>query len=91
MPIIRTKRQRRAITALVKYKKLGSAELQSICGQLNVPELIAGLRRNGWVIHCERIEVLDRDGQICRPGLYYLDDEHLEIANEIIGIGVGGS
>ncbi len=84
MSTIKTQRQQRAIAALVKYKKLGSAELQSICGQLNVPELIAGLRRNGWVIHCERIEVLDRDGQICRPGLYYLDDAHLAVAKGMV-------
>jgi hypothetical protein len=84
MPYIKTERQQRAITALVKYNKLGCHELQKNAGQINIPELIAGLRRNGWKIDCERVEVLDRDGKKCRPGLYFLLPESLEIARKMV-------
>ena len=83
-PIVRTARQKRAITALVKYRKLGVHELQKFAGQFNVPELMAGLARNGWEWRCELIDVLDRDGRKCRPGLYYLLPESLEVAREMV-------
>lgn len=83
-PIIRTARQKRAIKALVKYGKIGSAELQRLSGQINAPELVASLRRNGWKVFCERIEMLDRDGNICRPGLYFLEPDSLVIARQLV-------
>ncbi len=36
----------------------------------NSPELIAELRRRGLDLPCARIEFVDRDGCICRPGVY---------------------
>jgi hypothetical protein len=85
-PIIRTPRQRRAIQALVKYGKVSSRELGRLAGVLNPPEMMAALRRNGWQWSCELIEVLDRDGNICRPGMYSLLPESLEAARKMVGV-----
>lgn len=85
-PVIRTSRQRRAIEALVKYGKVSSRDLGRIAGVLNPPELMAALRRNGWKWTCELIEVLDRDGNICRPGIYSFLPESLEVAKTMVGV-----
>jgi hypothetical protein len=83
-PIIRTSRQRRAIEALVKYGKVSSRDLGKLAGVLNPPELMAALSRNGWKWKCDLIEALDRDGHICRPGMYSLLPESLEVARSMI-------
>jgi hypothetical protein len=85
-PIIRTSRQRRAITALVKYGKISSHDLGRIAGVLNPPELMAALRRNGWKWTCHLVEVVDRDGNICRPGVYSLLPESLEVAKSMVTV-----
>lgn len=85
-PLIRSSRQRRAIEALVKYGKVSSRELGKLAGVLNPPELMAALRRNGWQWTCELIEILDRDGQICRPGVYSLLPESLEVAKSMVAV-----
>lgn len=85
-PVIRTSRQRRAIEALVKYGKVSSRDLGKLAGVLNPPELMAALKRNGWKWKCELIEVLDRDGNICRPGLYRLLPESLEVARGMVTV-----
>jgi hypothetical protein len=89
-PVIRTSRQRRAIEALVKYGKVSSRDLGRIAGVLNPPELMAALRRNGWKWTCNLIEALDRDGHICRPGVYSLLPESLEVAKKMIDGGSHG-
>lgn len=83
-PIIRTSRQRRAIEALVKYGKVSSRDIGKLAGVLNPPELMAALKRNGWKWKCDLIEVLDRDGNACRPGVYSLLPESLEAAKNMI-------
>ncbi|MGZ5077426.1 MAG: hypothetical protein ACXV9R_12460 [Methylobacter sp.] len=85
-PVIRTARQRRAIEALVKFGKVSSRDLGRIAGVLNPPELMSALRRNGWKWRCELIEVLDKDGNICRPGMYSLLPESLEEAKKMVGM-----
>ena len=45
-------------------------DVDAIAGCSNSPELIAELRRRGLDVPCERIEFVDRDGCICRPGVY---------------------
>lgn len=63
-------RHLRAITALLK-RPISRAELDSLAGCANGPDLIAELRRRGLPIECERITFIDRDGQKCRPGVYH--------------------
>lgn len=46
--------------------------LDRVVGCSNAPELVAELRRRGLEVPCEHIEVIDRDGKVCRPGIYSL-------------------
>lgn len=83
-PTIKTNRQKRAIEAFVKYGAVSSHDMRGLAGALNVPELMAGLTRNGWNWICERFEMSDRDGQKCRPGIYHLTPEHQKIAAKLL-------
>jgi hypothetical protein len=66
-------RHLRAIFALLKSPQPREA-MDSISGCSNAPELIAELRRRGLDkdkhLPCERIRFIDRDGKVCRPGVY---------------------
>ena len=47
-------------------------DVDAIAGCSNGPDLIATLRALGLDLPCERITFLDRDGKLCRPGIYSL-------------------
>lgn len=64
-------RQARALAALMRGP-LSREELDRVAGCSNTPDLIASLRRRGFVIPCEKIRVIDRDGRKCWPGIYHL-------------------
>jgi hypothetical protein len=64
-------RHLRVIPALLTRPRR-RADLDDISGQQNSPELVAELRRRGLEIPCERIQFIDRDGHVCRPGVYSL-------------------
>ena len=66
-------RHLRAITALMR-RPISRQELDSVAGASNSPELVAELRRRGLEVPCHRINFVDRDGFICRPGVYLLTD-----------------
>lgn len=62
-------RHLRAIAALLR-RPMPREALDSAAGTSNGPELVAELRRRGLEVPCERISFIDRDGRICRPGVY---------------------
>ena len=67
-------RHLRAITVLLR-RPVPREQLDSIAGCSNGPELIAELRRRGLGddhLPCERVKFTDRDGNLCRPGVYSL-------------------
>lgn len=64
-------RHLRAIAALLR-RPLPRENLDTVAGCSNGPELVAELRRRGLELPCERISFVDRDGHICRPGVYSL-------------------
>ena len=64
-------RHLRAIAALLR-RPLPRESLDTVAGCSNGPELVAELRRRGLELPCERINFVDRDGFICRPGVYFL-------------------
>lgn len=64
-------RQLRAINILLRHP-LPRESLDGAVGCSNGPDLIAGLRRQGLEIPCERINFVDRDGKSCHPGVYHL-------------------
>lgn len=86
IPAIKTPRQRRALTALVKFDGVSTKDMRDIVGCLNPAEVMAQLKRGGWKWSCELIEVLDRDGCVCRPGVYKLLPEYRLLAAEILGL-----
>lgn len=45
-------------------------DVDDIAGCSNGPDLIAALRSMGLEVPCERIRFIDRDGYVCRPGVY---------------------
>ncbi len=64
-------RHLRALAALLR-RPLPRENLDTVAGCSNGPELVAELRRRGLELPCERINFVDRDGFICRPGVYFL-------------------
>lgn len=67
-------RHLRALAVLLRHP-LPREALDSIAGCSNGPDLIAELRLRGLGhdhLPCERIKFLDRDGKLCRPGVYHL-------------------
>ena len=70
-------RHLRALTALLR-RPVSREQLDSIAGCSNGPELVAELRRRGLGddhLPCERIKFIDRDGNVCRPGVYSLTEK----------------
>lgn len=64
-------RHQRALAVLLR-RPVPREQLDSVAGASNSPELVAELRRRGLDVPCERIKFIDRDGKICRPGVYSL-------------------
>lgn len=62
-------RHLRAIAALLR-RPMPRESLDKEAGASNAPELVAELRRRGLEVPCERIRFIDRDGYLCRPGVY---------------------
>ena len=70
-------RHLRALNALLR-RPVPREQLDSVAGCSNGPELIAELRRRGLGddhLPCERIRFFDRDGKLCRPGVYSLTEK----------------
>lgn len=62
-------RARRLLCALLRRPR-SRIEAGSIAGAANLPDLVFRLRVLGFELPCERIKVEDRDGVVCRPGVY---------------------
>lgn len=71
-------RHLRVISALLR-RPISREELDSIAGCSNGPDLVSELRSRGLskddCLPCERIKFIDRDGNICRPGVYSLTEK----------------
>jgi hypothetical protein len=64
-------RHLRALAELLR-RPMPRETLDQRAGCANAPELVAELRRRGLELPCERIRFTDRDGHVCRPGVYSL-------------------
>lgn len=62
-------RHLRAIAALLR-RPTPRESIDREAGSSNGPELVAELRRRGLDVPCKRISFTDRDGRLCRPGVY---------------------
>lgn len=71
-------RHLRVITVLMR-RPLHRQELDAVAGCSNGPDLVFALRELGLSkdrhLTCTRVRFLDRDGRICRPGVYALTGE----------------
>lgn len=76
-----SQREKRAINALLNGSVMRE-NLDFIAGCSNSPELVAGLRRKGLSIPCERVERYDKDGNACYPGRYSFTAEDKQIVSE---------
>lgn len=57
---------------LLKKKPRTRLELTQLVGQMNSPELIRQIRKRGYLIRTELIDVKDRWGKVCRTAKYFL-------------------
>lgn len=73
-------REKRVINAL-SNRPIMRENLDTIAGCSNGPELVAGLRRKGLTVPCERVERYDKDGNACYPGQYSFTSEDKKLAN----------
>lgn len=64
-------RHLRALAVLLR-RPLAREDLDSVAGCSNGPALVGALRDKGLTLPCDRIELPDRDGRLCRPGVYSL-------------------
>jgi hypothetical protein len=71
-------REKRAVNALFN-RPIMREDLDNIAGCSNGPELVAGLRRKGLSVPCDRVERFDKDGNACYPGQYSFTAEDKQI------------
>ena len=70
-------RHLRTIAALLR-RPISRQELDSVAGCANGPALVSDLRDLGLGddnLQCERIKFIDRDGNVCRPGVYSFSEK----------------
>jgi hypothetical protein len=59
------------VLAALSVRPRSRAELDSIAGAANSPNLVLRLRREyGLNLPCHHVRLIDRDGRPCRPGVY---------------------
>ena len=78
-------RQIRFILCLLK-RPHARKELGEKVGSLNVCDVKHRLVKKGLIIKCKRVEVIDRDGNKTRPGVYYLPDDQMRKAMDWVGV-----
>ena len=71
-------REKRFLKALLERDKVFVKDLRTIVGALNPAQVAFILRQKGWNIQTNFISMRDRDGLICHPGYYWLDDKEKE-------------
>jgi hypothetical protein len=71
-------RERRFLKALLEKDKVFVRDLRTIVGAQNPAQVAFNLRQKGWNIQTKFISMHDRDGCICHPGFYWLNEEEKE-------------
>lgn len=68
-------RELRLLHLLLRRPSVSREQVDSEVGCANAPDLIFRVRDYGLGdehLCCTRIKVIDRDGKVCRPGIYFL-------------------
>lgn len=83
---LKTLRQRRVLNALLEKESIEVRDLGCIVGALNPRQVISELRRQGFegIIQTQLFVVIDRDGNLCRPGKYFIPPEYKPIILEFL-------
>lgn len=76
-------RHLRVIAAML-HRPLSRENLDSIAGCSNGPALVSDLHDLGLEIPCTRIKLIDRDGRICRPGVYSFTEKDRRLVHQWI-------
>ncbi|MDD2744569.1 MAG: hypothetical protein PHV02_20105 [Rhodocyclaceae bacterium] len=71
--LISNPRELRALHALM-LRPMPREQLDKAIGCSNSPDVIFRLRQKGFEAPCTRIDVIDRDGFKCRPGIFSLTE-----------------
>ncbi len=77
-------RQIRLLRELLEHDKVFVRDLRKSIGALNPAQITFSLRRQGWNIQTDFIAVQDRDGVICHPGYYWLDNKEKEKVRDFL-------
>ncbi|HUD00810.1 MAG TPA: hypothetical protein VMR37_00620 [Rhabdochlamydiaceae bacterium] len=77
-------RERRFLKVLLEKDKVFVRDLRTIVGALNPAQVAFTLRQKGWNIQTKFISMQDRDGCICHPGFYWLNDEEKERVKRLL-------
>ncbi len=83
---IKGPREYRLLAHLLKNGPTFRKTLNDIVGATNVPEHVRQMRKatRGWLLPCQRVWVIDRDGKRTNPGRYFLDPSEREDAKRAI-------
>lgn len=77
-------RDMRLLKSLVERRRVYVNELRLEIGSLNPAQNALSLRKQGWKIQTDYINMRDRDGRICHPGYYWIDDSEKRRARAFI-------
>lgn len=78
-------RAMRLLHLLLDSSSVSARDICHVVGCSNAPALVQyvrGLGLGAAHLPCERIEVRDRDGRVCRPGRYHLTREGRQAVHE---------
>ena len=83
-------RARRLLAALLRRPR-SRMEAGSVAGAANLPDLVFRLRGLGFELPCERIKVEDRDGVVCRSGVYSASTADRELIRRALRFPLPGT
>lgn len=79
IPTIKGPRDRRFIAALVAGET-STFDLLHVVGAMNIWDLCARLKGQGWLINTDRKSYIDRDGKRTKAGFYSIDPSQIPVA-----------
>lgn len=77
-------REKRLLNELVQNQNVSVKDLRQRIGALNPAQIKLMLVRRGWVIHTDYSAVFNRDGNLCRPGYYWMAPHEKERARRFL-------
>lgn len=82
---IKGRRERRAVDALLRNRKVNRDDLDRMIGASNSPEYVRRIRGRGVVVYMNRAYLFNRDGEKYWRGEYSLCPKSREVARQLLG------